>query len=628
MTIRYVLTNGNKYLQYRLMAQNFTNDTTQWQGVDDKPTDRSENLVKSGGVADVISDELYNYTEQARVSYSQTGYNSGYKSLYLNAGKTYRLRLTATGFDTHPNALSVILCPSQSTTNNLNITDLFGGSARITSREEVFAEITTDRIYWYIRTSYSVSSYSPSENNNMLIIAEEVNNKFDKCLKIDDVQVLTSQEKENVINKLTPDEEPLEDSNNLVRSGGVKKYVDDSLYNEDIISSISREQTIANMPYDAFSIQAGETYQLTLQITGLYEKREQFSGISLYSSQSGSALVENITSLFGTLNEIFSGKPKTISYTPQSNVRFVKITFNGAYINPENNNISLIAVQKTSKLITEQQVRDIVQEEINVTSILKGKKVLMLGDSITQLPRTSYSTTGKGIVEYFSELTGATVIRGAVGGSHLRTRRTVNSVEDIIDVNYAKATTDISKIVEQLIAGDFTLARAGLAYSGGDSYVLNTIIPDLESLDMSTVDILTIFGGTNDYANNVPLGEADSDNKMIENGALNYMLEALTTAYLNLSVFVFTPIVKKPGGIWCEDIQNSQGLKLSDYGICCMDAAKRFMIPACDLYHEMGINQYNFYNYISSDNTHPTDFGFRSIARKMASFIIANYNRY
>lgn len=56
MTIRFVQSSDNKYVQYRLMAQNFTTDVTQWQGVDDKPTLGSDNLVKSGGVADKISE--------------------------------------------------------------------------------------------------------------------------------------------------------------------------------------------------------------------------------------------------------------------------------------------------------------------------------------------------------------------------------------------------------------------------------------------------------------------------------------------------------------------------------------------------------------------------------------------
>lgn len=40
----------NNYIQARCMAQSFTTDVTQWQGVDVEPTDFSKNLIESGGV--------------------------------------------------------------------------------------------------------------------------------------------------------------------------------------------------------------------------------------------------------------------------------------------------------------------------------------------------------------------------------------------------------------------------------------------------------------------------------------------------------------------------------------------------------------------------------------------------
>ena len=50
MSIQFVSTYDNKYVQARLMADSFTTDVTQWQGVDDKPTAGSKSLVESGGV--------------------------------------------------------------------------------------------------------------------------------------------------------------------------------------------------------------------------------------------------------------------------------------------------------------------------------------------------------------------------------------------------------------------------------------------------------------------------------------------------------------------------------------------------------------------------------------------------
>lgn len=50
MSVKFVQSSDNKYVQYFCKAQNFTTDITQWQGVDDVPTVGSGNLVESGGV--------------------------------------------------------------------------------------------------------------------------------------------------------------------------------------------------------------------------------------------------------------------------------------------------------------------------------------------------------------------------------------------------------------------------------------------------------------------------------------------------------------------------------------------------------------------------------------------------
>ena len=47
---------GNKYVQYRLMATAWSNIIADWQGVDNEPTAGSNNLVKSGGVAEKLSE--------------------------------------------------------------------------------------------------------------------------------------------------------------------------------------------------------------------------------------------------------------------------------------------------------------------------------------------------------------------------------------------------------------------------------------------------------------------------------------------------------------------------------------------------------------------------------------------
>ena len=51
MQIRFVHSDDNKYVQYRLMATSFSTTPSDWQGVDAEPTAGSKNLVESGGVA-------------------------------------------------------------------------------------------------------------------------------------------------------------------------------------------------------------------------------------------------------------------------------------------------------------------------------------------------------------------------------------------------------------------------------------------------------------------------------------------------------------------------------------------------------------------------------------------------
>lgn len=291
-------------------------------------------------------------------------------------------------------------------------------------------------------------------------------------------------------------------------------------------------------------------------------------------------------------------------------------------------------------------------EEVRVRALpLSGRKVLMFGDSITQLP-LDVADGAKGIVEYFSDVTGANGIRGAFGGSHLRARRIVNSVDDI-DLNdssvemqeHAKATLDLVYIVKALCEQDFSLQDRAMEWyelnrttdDGVDNswtYWAN-IINVLKSLDMSTINAFTIFIGTNDYSNNVPLNDDDhtpseSTNIQRENGAWNYILEQLSTTYPSIPIFIFTPIVRidSSTSVWIPDTPNGAGLTLRQYAENTIAAAKRFYIPVCDLMEELGWNKFNFWSFFNSgDGTHPRK-GFQHIGTKMASFVTSHWDRY
>lgn len=72
LSIRFVSSSDNKYVQYRLMSDSFSTTVANWQGVDDKPTPDSQNLIKSGAVYSELSNkpDLKNYDSDKNNEFS------------------------------------------------------------------------------------------------------------------------------------------------------------------------------------------------------------------------------------------------------------------------------------------------------------------------------------------------------------------------------------------------------------------------------------------------------------------------------------------------------------------------------------------------------------------------------
>lgn len=104
MTIRFIQgseqSSDNKYVQYRLMSTAWSTNVSDWQGVDDEPTIRSRNLVKSSGVRKVLDYILYSgqnynpifvYDSVKEVNYGIR--DSSFSSIPQVSGKTYLMIL-------------------------------------------------------------------------------------------------------------------------------------------------------------------------------------------------------------------------------------------------------------------------------------------------------------------------------------------------------------------------------------------------------------------------------------------------------------------------------------------------------------------------------------------------------
>lgn len=258
---------------------------------------------------------------------------------------------------------------------------------------------------------------------------------------------------------------------------------------------------------------------------------------------------------------------------------------------------------------------------------LMGKNIVMFGDSITQLPNTG-STRGYGIPELLAFMTGANVYRVAIGGTKLA-RSSAELPASVESHDDASKCYQICSLVEGLVTGNLTRQAQAISEYLGDSFTADVTLPIMQALDLDKIDIITIFGGTNDCTSGVQLGSASDTTPTTIYGAINYMVNLIHTNFPKIKIFIFTPIPrqfdKNDATTWSDGYTpHSGGILLPQYAETIAAAAKKNHIPVCDLYWGMGWNKYNFHAFCASnDLTHPR-FGFDKLAEKMAAFIKAN----
>lgn len=257
---------------------------------------------------------------------------------------------------------------------------------------------------------------------------------------------------------------------------------------------------------------------------------------------------------------------------------------------------------------------------------LQGKKIVCFGDSITE-----FSGAQGRYSDFIASITGATVINVGIGGTQIRQR--ANATSNPTDANQGYAGLDIVNLVKAVAAKDYSIPMAcaeWLSNNVGDNNV--PIVERLMAIDWSTVDAVTFFAGTNDFIGGQVLGSESSTSASTTLGAINTIITTLLTAYPHLKIYWFTPIVRwmasslaeRTDENWSDNYTNTENKTLPDYVASISTTVKKWHLPVCDMYWELGINKVNFSQYFNdSDGVHPYK-GFEEIGKKMASFIIAN----
>ena len=261
---------------------------------------------------------------------------------------------------------------------------------------------------------------------------------------------------------------------------------------------------------------------------------------------------------------------------------------------------------------------------------LYGKKVMCFGDSITEFKS---SIDNKRYSDHLQEYSQATVVNAGIGGTRLAQRLTPSLTPT--DNQYCVAAFDICNMVIAWATGDYSIQDAALAsgfLTSEQQSLYEGKIATLRANPIEATDIVTIFGGTNDYTGGSLIGAATADNidKGTIYGAVNSMVSAIIAAKPTMKIYFFLPIIRMFQNTislaTSSDIfvpqSAPEGKTLPEFCEVIANAVELNHCPFCDWYWSLGWNVYNFTTYFGDDYTHPFR-GFRYLAEKMYKFLLS-----
>lgn len=186
---------------------------------------------------------------------------------------------------------------------------------------------------------------------------------------------------------------------------------------------------------------------------------------------------------------------------------------------------------------------------------------------------------------------------------------------DSITVGYKSGYSYADVVCEDLGCVQFNYGISGntLASNGGEGFVerYKSINPDCR--------VIVVYGGSNDYYNNVALGSPDSTRKDEFYGGLKKLCSGLKESYPDANIVFLTPLPGEFGGMH-NSSNNETGSSMWDYVDAMQKVCAKYDIPVIDLYHNFNINADNYDSY-TSDGLHPNEEGHSLIAKAVEKYI-------
>lgn len=212
---------------------------------------------------------------------------------------------------------------------------------------------------------------------------------------------------------------------------------------------------------------------------------------------------------------------------------------------------------------------------------LQGKKVVFLGDSITE--GAGASCVENGYVSVFGRISGADVRNYGIGGTRIA-RQKQPSCEPKFDLDFVQRANDMD----------------------------------------DDADVVVVFGGTNDYGHgDAPLGTFESRDVYTFYGALHILCQKLINKYPQAVIVFITPLHRLNEKSDINEIGIRNIAPLSGYVDIIKEVAKYYSLPVLDLYAVSGIQpEVDIIRELyMPDGLHPSDAGAERIAKRLMGFL-------
>lgn len=283
-----------------------------------------------------------------------------------------------------------------------------------------------------------------------------------------------------------------------------------------------------------------------------------------------------------------------------NNVNIISRLFNkqGLFLPPEYNELSNINVVRTANLKLNNEFRNIVNNNFSKceTRINDFYKIL---EDAKLIKRKEYRQI---------DIVGDSITYG-MGAS--------NPSKDYVSV--------LEKEIKIPIKNDGVSSATIQNGSNNDQI---SFINRVKKIDFSKSDIVIVFGGTNDFAQSLPVGKStDATDKSLI-GALKTVINQIKKSNPNALVLIIPPMWRarindSSKFVDINTVPNSTGVLFKEYFNAVVKIAKDYKIPYLDLFNNSEINQKNYKDYLA-DGLHPNDKGHRWLANKVHNFILNN----